>query len=137
MSYRNAKVKWLTSAHASVSRNAKSDKVARYFGAISVKLYGKSHEFRKIGKISFEYINDHVILLREVIAWNPYEDTTLWKGTHENYEHNKENLFFVCYKGHVDHLLKLWRKADTTNLKRLSRNLKYMSALQMLSSCKL
>ena len=35
------------SAHAPLSRNAKSYKVTRYFGAISVKIYGKSHEFEK------------------------------------------------------------------------------------------
>ena len=40
------------SAHASGYRNNKSDNMIRYFGAISVKLYGKSHEYRETGKSS-------------------------------------------------------------------------------------
>ena len=64
-------------------------------------------------------INDDLILLREVIAANPYEDVNLWKEVHNKTVEATGKLFTLrAIKDHMDHLLKLWRKSDTTNLQK-------------------
>ena len=55
-----------------------------------MQLFGKSAENQERLRCK---IYDDLILLREVIASNLYEDSTLWKEIHEkNCKRNKENL---------------------------------------------
>jgi hypothetical protein len=64
-------------------------------------------------------VSDDVMLLREVLAINPYENTSRWKEIHENVVLCTSKMFTMrAVKDHVDHLVQLWTKKDRANLRK-------------------
>lgn len=72
----------------------------------------------KIERVRFN-INDDLILLRQVLGTNPYERRCNWTTIHENINTITGKKFTLrAIREHVDHLVKLYKKEDTANLRR-------------------
>lgn len=64
-------------------------------------------------------MEDDIILLRQVITNNPYEDTRRWKLIQHNvYMYTHKNFSTRAIRDHVEHLIKLYIKNDLHNLKK-------------------
>lgn len=62
---------------------------------------------------------DDLILLREVIAFNPFMSPDNWKAVHENTcTQTKKNYTIRAVKEHLEHLLKTFMRGDCAILKR-------------------
>lgn len=63
--------------------------------------------------------NDDLVLLREIVHQNPFEDKNRWNDVHENVNtYCQKNFSLRSIKDHSDHLLKLYAKEDKINLKK-------------------
>lgn len=57
-------------------------------------------------------MSDHLTILHEVIAINPYKDPKLWKEINRQLLQRREKLFSSIGKGTCDYFLKLWQRKD-------------------------
>ncbi|XP_024085015.1 uncharacterized protein LOC106662404 [Cimex lectularius] len=76
---------------------------------------------------------DDVALLREVVGSNPFEDPTAWSeiGREVNSTTNK-NFTLRCLKEHVEHLIKLYIRGDTANLRKSGTEEEYAEKQHLL-----
>lgn len=64
-------------------------------------------------------IFDDLLLLREVIAVNPYENDSRWKDIRLSLNNaSNKNFSLRALKEHVQHLLQLLNKEDSANLRK-------------------
>ncbi|CAL1684671.1 unnamed protein product [Lasius platythorax] len=61
-------------------------------------------------RLRFTILED-LILLREVLQQNPYQESDRWKAVAEHVVNaTQKNFSLRCVKEHVDHLLKIWAR---------------------------
>lgn len=69
-------------------------------------------------RLRFTILED-LILLREVLRQNPYEQSNRWKAVAEHVVNaTQKNFSLRCVKEHVDHLLKIWAREDHAHLRK-------------------
>lgn len=57
-------------------------------------------------------MSDHLTILHEVIAINPYKDPKLWKEINRQLLQRRKNFSLRSEKERVDYFLKLWQRKD-------------------------
>ncbi|EFN61609.1 hypothetical protein EAG_05913 [Camponotus floridanus] len=69
-------------------------------------------------RLRFTILED-LILLREVLRQNPYEESDRWKAVAEYVVNaTQKNFSLRCIKEHVDHLLKIWAREGHAHLRK-------------------
>ncbi|XP_029162451.1 uncharacterized protein LOC114939348 [Nylanderia fulva] len=69
-------------------------------------------------RLRFTILED-LILLREVLRQNPYEESDRWKAVAQHVVNaTQKNFSLRCVKEHVDHLLKIWSREGHTHLRK-------------------
>lgn len=69
-------------------------------------------------RLRFTILED-LILLREVLRQNPYEESDRWKAVAEHVVNaTQKNFSLRCVKEHVDHLLKIWAREGHAHLRK-------------------
>ncbi|XP_069693831.1 uncharacterized protein [Periplaneta americana] len=78
-------------------------------------------------------ISDDICLLREVLAVNPYEDSSRWSDIHNKIREGTGKDFCLrTVKDHVQHLVQLWKKEDKANLRKSGTEEQYGEKEQLL-----
>ncbi|KAL6449411.1 hypothetical protein ACFW04_000768 [Cataglyphis niger] len=83
-------------------------------------------------RLRFTILED-LILLREVLRQNPYEESDRWKVVTDHVVNaTRKNFSLRCVKEHVDHLLKIWAREGHAYLRKSGTEEQYNEKEQLL-----